>query len=310
MNASFPSLRKMLHAVFCIFILSLSLQVLFSCHSGKEEKVLSERVMGEVLNDLQWADAMARVKGGVSADSLRLRYRQAVFLKHHISEAEFRRSMEWYGAHADKLLAVYENMEGEKTDAQNSARKGVDAQKADSNLLWKGPDAILLTSTGQAHYSFAFVPPANDSIADRLITCSWISSWHSAEGPRQATVHLSVWLEGDSVITSRQTIYGKGDGKMFLNVPGDKKIQKITGFCYLRTAQSVRPRLLCISRLRLTCDYRSARSLAPENEGTLVRPDGADSVASDQRVPRSKLHLMRDSLHAADAMREKAPHFK
>lgn len=300
----------MFRAVFCIFFLSLSLQALFSCHSGKEEKVLSEGVMGEVLYDLQWADAMARVKGGNSVDSLRLRYRQAVFLKHHVSEEDFRRSMEWYGAHADKLLAVYENMENDNSGSGNSAQKGVDAQKADSNLLWKAPDAILLTSNGKAHYSFSFIPPPNDSIADRVLTCSWSSSWHSAEGPRQATVQLSVWLEGDSVLTVHQTIYGKGDGKMFLNVPGDRKIQKITGFCYLRISQAIRPRLLCLSRLRLTCDYRPARSLTPENEGTLIRPDGADSISRERRVPRSLLHSMRDSLHAADAMREKAPHFK
>ena len=95
-----------------------------------------------------------------------------------------------------------------------------------------------------------------------------------------------------------------------LNVPGDRKILKITGFCYLRISQAIRPRLLCLSRLRLTCDYRPARSLMPENEGTLIRPDGADSISGERRVPRSLLHSMRDSLHAADAMREKAPHFK
>ena len=128
-------------------LLSLSLVVLllFGCKPSRPSGVLSESKMENVMVDYHLAQGMAEAAGD-NADVLRYKYIQAVFRKHHITEATFDSSLIYYSANAEKFVQIYKKVT-RRVEAQATIM-GVDAQATQdqyANLTALGDTANIWT---------------------------------------------------------------------------------------------------------------------------------------------------------------------
>ena len=123
----------------------LFLLILCGCKPGRPAGVLSERKMENVLVDYHLAQGMAEAAPG-DKEVNRYRYIQAVFRKHHVSEAAFDSSLIWYSSNAEKFVMIYKRVTA-RVEAK-ATMMGVDAQATHdqyANLTAQGDTANIWT---------------------------------------------------------------------------------------------------------------------------------------------------------------------
>lgn len=126
-------------------LILLILLSLCGCKPGKPAGILSEKKMENVLVDYHLAQGMAEAAQG-DKDVLRYRYIQAVFRKHHVTEAAFDSSLIYYSSNAEKLVLIYKKVTA-RVEAQ-ATMMGVDAQATHdqyANLTAQGDTANIWT---------------------------------------------------------------------------------------------------------------------------------------------------------------------
>ncbi|EJX03985.1 lipoprotein, partial [gut metagenome] len=117
--------------------------------------------MEDVLYDYHITQGLASQRPSDSIPFLSHLYRQAVFEKYGIAQADFDRSMEWYARHTSQLSKIYERVGerlGESGGSGSGSRMNIgrDGERltSDTAQIWQGPQTLLLSSQGVQHYVF------------------------------------------------------------------------------------------------------------------------------------------------------------
>lgn len=289
---------------FLLALLTLST----SCkgREGRNER-LSESKMEDVLYDLHMAQGLALQSPYDSIDYYARLYRQEVFAKHDITEADFDSSMVWYGAHIDRLGKIYDALADRFGGSENDGAMLSDAGSfsGDTLNLWHGPTSFVLSSQGRNHFSYE--QPADTAIRkdDRLVW-TFNADWYYPDGPHQAYALMTITYVGDSVDTQVQPIFSQGEQSVGISVSGTK-IKSIKCTLYQAAEWSERPRLLVGTRMKLL-RVRSlpAPAATPTDRGN--QPQG-DSLDTKPRVIDARLRI-RDSLLRADSAAHHGNHFR
>lgn len=248
-----PSFRLVRHSVV-LFIASL----LSACSNDLPGGVLSERVMEKVLYDYHIAQAMA--EGEDSADIRRYEYVQAVFRKHHITEAQFDSSMVWYSSHASHLHDIYRRL-SERYDTEARVL-GIGVGPKDQ---YAGLTAVGDTANIWADRNFVLLKPDEGSNrmqfvleADTTFRPGDAFMWRFTpcfiyrEGMREAYVVLSVRLSNDSVVSSLHRLMGDYKVELSVRPQGDWSIKEVSGFVYVPATDVKSPyRLVVLSDFAL-----------------------------------------------------------
>lgn len=108
-----------------IITISLLLIALLSACSKQPDYVLSDKAMEELLIDIHKTEAVISLNPTKypSLDKKRA-LREAVYMRHNTTKAEFDSSMVWYGQHLDTYMDIYERvinrLEAENEEVKNS----------------------------------------------------------------------------------------------------------------------------------------------------------------------------------------------
>ena len=94
---------------FSFLSLFLVCFVLIGCKPKRPKGILSEGKMEKVMVDYHLAQGMAEVSNEGDMEATRYKYIQAVFKKHHITEAEFDSSLVYYFMNSEKFFEIYKN---------------------------------------------------------------------------------------------------------------------------------------------------------------------------------------------------------
>lgn len=206
--------------IFTIVLLSF---VLFSCKPSSPRGILSESKMEEVLYDYHLAQGMAEREYDGDVDKLRYQYVEAVFKKHHITEAEFDSSMIWYAAHSAKLQTIYVNICQRYETEMRSMGMGVSESEVFANMsehgdttnIWSGAKTIVLQndylnclSTLTMKADSSFLPGDNYALHLRA---SFTSSQQN-----QAHAFLSVYYKDGTSKSGSVRITRSSDYKILL----------------------------------------------------------------------------------------------
>ncbi len=297
---------NLLHPFINLLIALVALALITSCSDrSSHDKHLGEGKMEDVLYDLHLAQGLALQSPSDSIAYYTRLYRQEVFEKHGISEADFDSSMIWYGAHIDRLGKIYDAL-ADRFGGGDDNGPLIDPTGSfggDTISIWRGPSGILLSSQGRNQ--FTYVQPADTALrkGDRLIW-SFDTAWYYHDGARQLYAVLTVEYDGDSLNTQIIPIFSSGEQSLSLTL-AKEKVKTVKCLLYQATDWSERPRLIAVSHIRLT----RVRSLPlPATEPDHESPAG-DSAKAQPRVIDARLRI-RDSLLRADSAARHGNHFR
>ena len=295
--------------IFCY--LTLASFILMGCKPKRPSGILSESKMENVMVDYHLAQGMAEQAEG-DIEAARYKYIQAVFKKHHITEATFDSSLVYYFENSEKFYDIYKNV-SQRVQAQ-AEKFGVDAratQNQYSHLTSQGDTANIWTDHSNACvipnklqniYQFVLMADSTYQTGDSFI-------WHFhtqyiTQGVnREAYAVLTLQYDNDSVVSVTQLVGGNNnyDLKFSPKSPLDTiALRKINGFVFIPTMQKGENKLMVL----LLQDLSMIR-MHPEKKDTLV----ADTLLTDS--------IDNDTLSAPSAkrlspleIRDKQPHKK
>ena len=276
-------------SVYRIFSALLFSGVIFfisACTSDTPENVLSQSEMEEVLYDYHLALAIEGAEGIPSRQTTdeptaRNYYIQAVYKKYGLTEKDFNRSLQWYTRHSEILFNIYKNIDQRLSESGNmgtifnSATTGT--HTGDTLNIWRGVQAVLLSSTGVNRFSFTQKADTSLQEGDRL-TLRFNAHWIYREGSKTAVAQIAIRYDNDSV-------------------------KSVTGFIYQTADWSERPKLLTLSDFSLL-RIRSRHELKPVPQQTTTQSEDTlrKAVTAEQRL--------RDSLIIREETENRRSHFE
>ncbi|MBO7067518.1 MAG: DUF4296 domain-containing protein [Bacteroidaceae bacterium] len=267
--------------------------------------------MEKVMVDYHLAQGMAETMGE-DVEGTRYKYVQAVFRKHHITEAEFDSSLVYYFEHSEKFFDIYKNV-SQRVQAQ-AEKYGVDARaarnqyghltnKGDTANIWTDhTNACVIPNKLQNIYQFILFPDSSYQTGDVFI-------WHFhtqyiAHGlDHEAYALLALQYENDSVVSVTQHLRGNNnfDLKFTPKEPLDTvALRHINGFVYMPTMHEKEKSLMVL----LLQDLSLIR-MHPEKKDSLAKADSllTDTIQKDTlSAPVKRLTPME--------LRDKQPHEK
>ena len=266
------------------FCLTLACFVLMGCKPKRPKGILSESKMEKVMVDYHLAQGMAEAAESGDVEATRYKYIQAVFKKHHITEAEFDSSLVYYFEHSEKFFEIYKNV-SLKVQAQ-AEKFGVDAratQNQYSHLTNQGDTANIWTD----HTNACIIPDKLHNIYQFVLTSDSTYQagdafiWHfhtqyiTPGIDREAFAVLTLQYENDSVVSVTQHIRGNNnfDIKYTPSDPLDTvNLRKMNGFIFMPPLQPGENGMMVL----LLQDLSMIR-MHPEKKDTVV----VDSTQTD-----------------------------
>lgn len=124
----------------------VSLLMLASVACGRRPSdVIADDEMASLLADMYKAEAYVSSDPDYALnDSMRMVLRASVLAEHDATEADFSRSLDWYGHNIDRLGDIYEEVEAQlEKEAAAPASGGGEATSKES--LWKGETRVALS---------------------------------------------------------------------------------------------------------------------------------------------------------------------
>lgn len=299
---------------FIFFCLTLTSFLLMGCKPKRPSGILSESKMENVMVDYHLAQGMAEAAEG-DIEEARYRYIQAVFQKHHITEAVFDSSLVYYFENSEKFLEIYKNV-SQRVQAQ-AEKYGVDARatqnqyshltnQGDTANVWTHHNnACIIPNRLQNIYQFTLTADSTYQLGDSFI-------WHFhtqyiTQGyDREAYAILTLQYDNDSVVSVTQNIRGNNnfDLNFSPSAPLDTvALRKINGFVYMPTMQQGENSMVVLLLRDLSMIRMHAEKKEAEEE------EEVDSVLTDS-VEHDTMPMSAGKRLSPLEIRDKQPHQK
>lgn len=268
--------------IFCC--LTLTSFLLMGCKPKRPKGILSESKMENVMVDYHLAQGMAETVEG-DVETARYKYIQAVFKKHHITEAVFDSSLVYYFENSEKFFDIYKNVI-QRVQAQ-AEKYGVDARatqnqyshltnQGDTANIWTDhTNACIIPNRLQNIYQFVLVADSTYQAGDSFV-------WHfhtqyiSQGLDREAYAVFTLQYDNDSIVSVMQHVRGNNnfDLKYSPRPPLDTIVlRKINGFVFMPTQQKEEKNLMVL----LLQDLSMIRMHAEKKDSVVV----VDSMFTD-----------------------------
>ena len=290
----------MKNSVLPVLLVALAF-LLTACTPSRPRGILSKSKMTDVLVDYHLAQGMA--EAGDNVDVMRYKYVQAVFRKHHISEAEFDSSMIYYSGRAEIFSDIYEKVttrvqaEAERMGsltAESSDQFASLTADGDTANVWLGKDfACIVANPVQCVYSFQMKADSTFRTGDKFIW-RFQSQFVGRSMNNEAIALLTFYYERDTVCSVTELLRGRFRTEM-RHTPGrgldSLRLQRIAGFIYLPLPHDgEQPKPLLVSGLQLIRMH--APQASKPQDVTAAQPLApADSLQSDTVADKASERL-------------------
>ena len=210
-------------------------------------------------------------------------YKNYVFEKYHITEADFDSSMVWYTRHTEELAGLYKKV-GERFRSEKKRMQELLALREDKPAaslpgdtvdVWYDRKLYWLTDVPLANkVTFEIPADSNFKAKDAFL---WSADYiFLSEGERRATMGFNILFDNDSVVGRVKDITCSGVQTLYIKPDSAFAIKSVSGFIYYMDSDSStnKPGLV-INNIALT------RYHEPVDTMTVA---GKDSLAVEQRV--------------------------
>jgi len=199
--------------------------------------------MEDILYDYHLAIAMSRQPGTTddNADVARIKYKDAVFRKHGITEAEFDSSLVYYYSHADYLKDIYSAVNERMSDEAKSLGANVVelnrysqySADGDTANIWKeATDVLLMPKPTMNRFDFTIKADSTFKRGDSFMF-QFLSDYLWQEGTKETVVCIVTEYEGDSIVQNFNRVSVSGMAQ--IRIPANDKllVKEMRGFIYL-----------------------------------------------------------------------------
>ena len=212
--------------------------------------VLSSGKMEDVLYDYHIAQAMIDKLGYEDREKMAQAYVDAVFEKHHITEAEFDSSLIYYNRHAEELNEIYKSLKERLDDDNNQISlatgnevMAVYSANGDTANIWNGAKLMVLRCKEGLNYeTFTFNADSSFHRKDKfLLLCNTNIISENNSGPdNYVNLGLTVTYKDGTSTSSTMRSTTSRDMQMTVNAFEDKDISKVSGFFYYNGNKTLR----------------------------------------------------------------------
>ncbi|MBR6141384.1 MAG: DUF4296 domain-containing protein [Bacteroidaceae bacterium] len=238
--------------------------ILQACSPSLPSGILDEEEMEDVLVDFHLAQGMVEAGAGSEEfDITRYKFLQAVFQKHHITEAEFDSSMVYYSGHAEDFAHIYDNVVNRvKVQAERMGLEEIVhdpfaflTSEGDTANIWLGKDfACVVPNRVGCVYSFQMKADYTFRLGDSFIWC-FKTQFVARSMNNEAVALLNLYYDTDTVVSVSELVRNssKNELKHYPNKGLDTLgLRSISGFIYLPPSNSADPpKPLLVSEIKL-----------------------------------------------------------
>lgn len=219
-------------------------------------------------------------------------YKNYVFQKYRITEAEFDSSMVWYTRHTEELAAIYkklgERFRKEKKQVQTllaqRENKPAISQPGDTVNVWYDHTIYWLTDAPLTDkVTFEIPTDSNFKAKDAFL---WSADYtFLSDGGRKATVGFNIMFDNDSVVGRVQEITRSGMQSLYIKSDSAFAIKSVNGFIYYED-DSLRTPGLIVNNITLTRYHEPVDSVAVAAKDSVaaVVKAPADNVVTDKKT--------------------------
>lgn len=230
-------------------------------------------------------------------------YKNYVFRKYSITEAEFDSSMVWYTRHTEELAAIYkrlgERFRKEKKQVQTllaqRENKPVTSQPGDTVNVWYDRTIYWLTDTPLTDKVTFEIPADSNFKAKDAFLWSADYTFLSDTG-RKATVGFNIMFDNDSVVGRVQEVIRSGIQSLYIKPDSAFAIKSVNGFIYYED-DSLRTPGLIVNNITLTRYHEPVDSVAVAAKDSVAAAVkvSEDNVAADKKVDTVQLEPKKDA---------------
>lgn len=230
-------------------------------------------------------------------------YKNYVFQKYSITEAEFDSSMVWYTRHTEELAAIYkrlgERFRKEKKQVQTllaqRENKPATSQPGDTVNVWYDRTIYWLTDTPLTDKVTFEIPADSNFKAKDAFLWSADYTFLSDTG-RKVTVGFNIMFDNDSVVGRVQEVIRSGIQSLYIKPDSAFAIKSVNGFIYYED-DSLRTPGLIVNNITLTRYHEPVDSVAVAAKDSVAAAVkvSEDNVAADKKVDTVQLEPKKDA---------------
>lgn len=282
--------------------LLLSAALLVGCGKQIPTEVIQPDRMENILYDYHLSISMSN-NLSYSDNYQKEAYKNYVFQKHRVTEAEFDSSMVWYTRHTQELAAIYkrlgERFRNEKKQMQTllaqRENKPAVSQPGDTVDVWYDRTVYWLTDAPLTNkVTFEIPTDSNFKAKDAFL---WsVDYTFLSDGGRKAVVGFNLMFNNDSVAGRVQEITRSGVQSLYIKPDSAFAIKSVNGFIYYAD-DSLRTPGLIVNKITLTRYHEPVDSVAvaaKDSVATTTVKVAVDNVAMDKKVDSVQVGMKKD----------------
>lgn len=229
-------------------------------------------------------------------------YKNYVFRKYSITEAEFDSSMVWYTRHTEELAGIYkrlgERFRKEKKQVQTllaqRENRPATSQPGDTVNVWYDRTIYWLTDAPLTDkVTFEIPTDSNFKAKDAFL---WSADYtFLSDARRKATVGFNIMFDNDSVVGRVQEVTRSGVHSLYIKSDSAFAIKSVNGFIYYED-DSLRTPGLIVNNITLTRYHEPVDSVAVAAKDSVAAAvkASADNVATDKKLDSIQVETKKD----------------
>lgn len=251
------------------WIILVSASLMTGCGNSMPKEVIPPAKMEKVLYDYHLALGLSG-QLPASENYKKQAYKNYLFKKHQITEAQFDSSMVWYTRNSYELSKIYQNLDKrfsrEKTKLTSMLQErhiDIATQAGDTVNIWHYYPVYWLTDAPLNNkFTFTMRADSNFWIKDAF---AWNADLTYLDAGK-LTMGLNIRYENDSVTGKTIVMTKSGSHTLYVQADSLNKIKDINGFIYVDKDSVHQTPNVLISNISLIKYHQSKDKTAPKAE--------------------------------------------
>lgn len=261
------------------------LALMTSCGKEIPNDIIQPDAMEEVLYDYHLAIGM----GQSNKNTEREAYKNYLFQKHRITQAEFDSSMVWYTRESQELTEIYENLDKRFKRQHAHFERLMDTRDQAKSMSFTSGDTVNIWRKGAIHWmsntpltnqlTFEIKPDTTFYTRDAF---RWNMNYDFLAAGK-AIMGMNVVYENDSVIGETKLIETSGPQDIYLHTDSTYKVKELNGFIHV-LEDSVQNPMILVHGIALNRYHMSEPTDSISSDS--IQTEKAESPTQDTRTVR------------------------
>lgn len=250
------------------WIIMLGATLMTGCGKSMSDEVIPPAKMEKVLYDYHLSLGISS-KLPSSEDYKKQAYKNYLFKKHNITEAQFDSSMVWYTRNSQELSEIYQKLDKRLSKEKNQLNAllqerhiNLATQPGDTVNIWQYYPAYCLTDAPLNNkFTFTMKVDTNFWVKDAF---RWNADVMFLK-PGKATMGLNIRFKNDSVI-GKTIALKSGTNSLYVQADTINEIKNISGFISVYKDSTHQTPNVLIGNLSLTKFHHNKENSLPKTE--------------------------------------------